>query len=306
MTIMSSENSIVLQSERLAVTMAAPGSGYRGTRFDWTGFITQVTLATAPGREHTFCVMESYVPGQGTGGVGLCNEFGIEMAIGYDDARPGELFPKLGIGLLTRPDAAPYDFLRPYPIAALFPVQVETGATQATFTVAPLDCRGYAARLVKTVAVAENALTIAYTLENVGQQPLVTREYCHNFMGIDGYPIGPDYVLRTPYPITLAPPAERMGRLTDALEIIGGELHCRVTPQHPFYCRLQGFSHTDVAQWELTHKPSGITMREYDDFAPVQVAVWGTVHVISAEVFVGIDLLPGAAQHWTRRYTFDG
>jgi hypothetical protein len=313
----ASETPIVLQSERLTVTIAAPGSMYRGTRFDWTGFVTQVVLDAppfgAPGRGgpprrgHTFCVVESYVPGQGTGGVGLCNEFGIELPVGYDDASPGESFPKLGIGLLTRPDDAPYNFFRPYLIAELFPVVVETTATQATFTVAPLECRGYAARLVKTVTVNENELTVAYVLENVGQKPLVTHEYCHNFMGIDSHPIGPDYVLRTPYPITLEPLGERMGRMaSEDLEVVGGELRCRVMPQHQFYARLQGFSRTDMAQWELTHKPSGVTLKEYDDFTPVRVAVWGAIHVISAEVFVGINVQPGAMQRWTRRYTFSG
>jgi hypothetical protein len=45
-------------------------------------------------------------------------------------------------------------------------------------------------------------------------------------------------------------------------------------------------------------------MREYDTFSPVRVAVWGTTHVISAEVFVEVRIQPGDVQTWSRRYEF--
>ncbi|MBN2005683.1 MAG: hypothetical protein JXA21_20165 [Anaerolineae bacterium] len=296
--------------------MATPGSIYRGTRFDWTAFITQVTLdavpfgvpGVKPSPGHTFCVAESFAPERGTGGVGLCNEFGIEMPVGYDDAHPGETFPKIGIGLLARPENppdAPYQFFRPYAIAQEFPVSIEARDNWARFTVEPLACRGYAARLVKTVSVEANTLSIAYALENVGQKPIVTHEYCHNFTGIDEQALGPDYSLSTPYPIALETVPERPQSTTANLEIVGNTLRCRSIPQHSFYARLQGFAQTNEPQWTLTHVPSGVTMKEYDDFTPARVAVWGMLHVFSAEVFVDINLLPGETQQWTRRYTFD-
>ncbi len=295
---------IILRSDRLTVEIAQPGSVYHGTRFDWTAFITQVTLDGT----HTFCVPESLESGQGSGGVGLCNEFGIEEVIGYDEAQPGDLFPKPGIGLLARPDDQPYNFFRPYEIVAPFPIHVTADATQATFTVEPLDCRGYAVRLTKTVTVEGAGLTIAYALENVGEKPVATTEYVHNFMGIDEHAIGPDYRLRMPYTIEFAAPegpfVERMAQMMAILDVQGGEIRCKATPQHPFYCRPLGFAKTDAAQWELVHAPTGVGMREYDDFAPARVAVWGTTHVISAEVFVPVNVHAGETQRWTRRYEF--
>ncbi|HQI85792.1 MAG TPA: hypothetical protein PKV20_14530 [Anaerolineae bacterium] len=299
------ENSpIVLRSHRLTVEIAQPGSVYSGTRFDWTGFITQVTLDKA----HTFCVPESFEPGQGTGGVGLCGEFGIEEVIGYDEAQPGDPFPKLGIGLLARPDEQPYNFFRPYEIVAPFPIHVTTGPTQATFTVEPVECRGYAVRLTKTITVEGAELTIAYALENVGEKPIATTEYVHNFVGIDGHAIGPDYHLRMPYTIGFAAPpeplAERMAQMMAILDVQGGDIRCKATPEHPFYCRPLGFTATDAPQWELVHEPTGVGMREYDDFTPARVAVWGTTHVISAEIFIPLTVQPGEIQYWTRRYEF--
>ena len=324
----SSENNqppILIRSDRLTVEIAPPGSVYRGTRFDWTGFITQVTLDGA----HTFCVPESLELGRGTGGIGLCNEFGNEKPVGYAEAQPGDVFPKLGIGLLKRPDGADYNFFRAYEICKLFPVSVETAPGQARFLVEPVDCRGYAVRLTKTVSVQGNQLQIAYQLENAGCQPVVTHEYCHNFIGIDRQPIGPDYSLRFPYPVELekltqmlrgmVPPILRrilpvslLDKLTDSLmkqrlailEIDGEEIHFRDIPKDAFYCRLQGFTQTRSPQWELVHLSRKMGIRETDDFAPARVAVWGTTHVVSAEVFIDINLQPGEMLSWTRRYEF--
>lgn len=309
---------IVLKSERLAVEIAHPGS-MSGTRFDWSAFITQVTLDDA----HTYCVTGVPEPGQGSGGTGLCNEFDIEEPIGYDEAEVGECFPKLGIGLLVKPDESAYTqhgprqprqtgyrFAHPYEIAAKFPIHVETTASQATFTVEPVACRGYAARVVKTVSVQGAELTIAYELQNVGENPIVTTEYVHNFIGIDGNAMGPDYRLRLPYAIAFPPVPPEFApfaeRLMAVLDIQGGDVRCKATPEHPFYCRPLGFSKTDAAQWELVHEPSGVGLREFDDFAPTRVAIWGREHVISAEVFVVVDVQPGETQRWTRRYEFFG
>jgi len=90
------------------------------------------------------------------------------------------------------------------------------------------------------------------------------------------------------------------------LVVEGSELSLNAVPERPFYRRLLGYAPTDQAQWELVHTPSGVGMRELDDFAPVRVAVWGTTHVISTEVFVEIDLQPGETQTWSRRYEFLG
>lgn len=106
---------ITLSNDILTVEIADLGA-YKGTRFDWTGFITQVTLEQG---KHMFCVPESLVPGQGTGGIGLCNEFSISRAIGYDDAEVGEWFPKPGVGLLQKQEDAPIflpEVIRSFPL----------------------------------------------------------------------------------------------------------------------------------------------------------------------------------------------
>jgi hypothetical protein len=321
---------IKIKSAALSIDIAQPGSVYSGTRFDWTGFITQVTLTTPKGSQHTFCVPESLEPGKGTGGWGLCNEFGNDKVIGYSDAQPGELFPKLGIGLLKRPELPLYNFMHPHELQHPFTININTTEDQAKFIVDPIECRGYAVRYIKTITARENWLEIAYKLENVGSKLIDTNEYRHNFMAIDKHTIGTEYRLHFPYTIQLEdiarayrqflPPVLRKmmpGFIQDKLlrrvaapgnkyvQIKGNDFLFLSTPQAPFYFRPLGFSKTDGYQWELNHMPSGIQMREYDDFTPSRVAVWGTTHVISAEIFVDINLEPGQEKTWSRKYEFN-
>jgi hypothetical protein len=83
-------------NNRLRVGIAEPGTVSRGSRFDRSGLITAVELDGA----YRFCRPEDPDPSRGTGGIGLCGEFGIEEPIDWDEAAPGEHFPKLGVGLL--------------------------------------------------------------------------------------------------------------------------------------------------------------------------------------------------------------
>ncbi len=291
-----SASTLILNSSRLTVQIDLPGSNYRGSRFDWSGFITQVTLDGS----HTFCVPESLKPGAGSGGRGLCNEFGIDLPIGFEEIKPGELFPKLGIGLLRKPDEKPYDFSRPYEIARPFDFHVENTPSLAKVTIGPDACGGYAARLVRKFQVAENWLELSYSLENTGQKRLRTHEYAHNFVAIDEQPIGSDYLLRLLGLVDLDPD---MVTGLDLLAINGKEIGF-TGALSGLYLRPQGVHQESQPQWEIELKSKHTGLHENDDFQPLRVAIWGTLHVISPEIFIGIDLQPGEVQKWTRRYTF--
>jgi hypothetical protein len=291
---------ILLKSSRLAVEIAAPGTAYRGCRFDWNGFVTQVTLDGA----HSFCVPESYTPGKGTGGIGLCNEYTHDVFAGYPEARVGDAFPKLGIGLVKRQDEGPYNVFMPQEIAALFPVSVSSSASEARFVVEPLDCRGLAVREEKVLRVEDNALTITSRMENTGTRPMLVYEYMHPFLGIDRQPIGPDYVVTLPYAVDLAPTPRiwEPGVLRIEGQTVG--FNRPPTSASDFYIRPQGAVKTGQAQWELRLQSSGVGLREVDDFSPHHLSIWGVMHVISLEVFVEINLQPGEEQTWTRRFEF--
>ena len=283
---------VILRSPRLAVEVLLPGTAYRGSRFDWTGIIAQVTL---DGR-HTFCTVESATPGVGTGGIGLCGEFGIQKAVGFDETPVSGRFPKIGVGMLTRPDASGADFARPYAIDP-FPCSVETCDDGVVMVSSPLDRSGYAVVLTRTVRVEGNSLSIGARLENVGERSFSTDEYNHNFIRFGDAPIGPDYVLRVPFPL-------EPDRVPEGLRIEGASVEWTKTPETDFYFRTPGFLPAGHGSWEIEHRPTGRKMRETDDFPVARCAFWGRAGVVSPEVFVDIALSPGETQSWTRRYEF--
>jgi hypothetical protein len=288
----------MLSNGTLTVDISEVGA-YRGARFDWTGFIRQVTLM--PGN-HTFCVPESLVAGEGTGGRGLCNEFGISRAIGYDEAPAGGWFPKLGVGLLQKPDQQPYAFDYDYPVNP-FNISVEKSPDGIRYTVHPMECRGYNIVYTKTITLQGDKLIIAYELINKGTQPVQTEEYVHNFVGIDSNDAGSGYELRLPGNIRIEEPESAY---TDALlRASEGRISWSGVPDRPFYCKLTGFEQQDKGlTWELIHKPSGVGMRESGDFQISQIALWGERHVISPEVFINLELAPGQSERWNRTYQF--
>lgn len=282
----------------LTVQLADVGS-YRGTRFDWTGFITQITLEKG---KHTFCVSESLIPGQGTGGAGLCNEFGISRAIGYDEIEVGEWFPKPGVGLLQKQSSDSYAFDGIYPLIP-FHVSVEYSKHSVTYTVHPMECRGYSMLMSKTVSIEGDRLSISYTLENKGIKPLHTEEYVHNFIGIDHKETGAEYELRVPGELKVEEPESSYTE--NLLQVYENTLSWRGKPDRPFYCRLSGWENAGSDMyWELVNRQVGAGLRESGDFRAERMALWGEGHVISSEVFADISILPRHSKHWRRIYQF--
>ena len=293
---MDSEQVLALESGRLRVEMALPGASYRGSRWSWSGFITQATL---DGR-HTFCTSEGEEQGSSRG-VGLCNEWGIFAPVGFDSARAGEKFPKLGVGLLTKPDEKPYSFTRAYEIEP-FERRVERAASTYSLQIVtePLECRGYAARLREAFSVQENRLRIETEIENVGSEMIQTHEYRHNFLALDGAEIGPDYTLNVPYRI------EASSEVAPDLRIGEREASFDRTPRNSFLQVLGGAAGVGAnAWWELRHA-SGVRVRETISVALEELKVWGAAHVLSPEAFVPVRVEPGASQAWAREYEFFG
>ncbi len=294
---MNETHEYTLTGEELTVTIKAPET-CTGTRFDRTGWITQVRLESAG---LNFCVPESLVAGQGTGGEGLSGEFGIEKAIGYEEAAPGESFVKLGIGALTRIDDESYNFARTYPVEA-YEVQTEIGPAWIRFTSTAPEHNGYAAVLVKTVEIDGRSLHIRYKLDNTGTKSFSTSEYVHNFMGIGGHPVGPDYVLNLPYEPELHLLGD--GGVEDKLELSAGRMTWNALAGEEYYSLFGGFAVGELPYWELLHQPSGAGVRERGDFDAFKLGVWGSGHVVAPEVFIAIELAPGEKREWTRTYDF--
>lgn len=280
-----------LTSPRLSVDWAEPGSYYNQSRFDWTSFITQVMLDGTT----TFCVPES-VDGSGTGGCGLCSEFGIMEPVGFDDCPKGEWFPKIGVGALRRPDKKPYSFARPYEMRQA-PVRWErNGRSSVDVAMDSVTARGYAIRLARRIEVEDNRIIVSSAVENVGDKPVATREYAHNFLMVNNGE-SKDYVLEAPFDLGGWEWPENIavdGATARWLKPTKGAMYVPLEPLAP-----------GARRFTLHHLPSKTSVTEEDDSDWSKLTVWGTRRVISAEAFIDIRVAPGQMQRWSRTYIFD-
>lgn len=260
---------------------------YAGQRFDNTGTIREITM-TKEGRTAQFCTQESLIPGQGTGGVGLANEFGIGGAVGFEEAKPGGAFLKIGVGWLQKPDEESYRFGREYLVLE----EGRRAAVQAgSRLVISWECRpqdGYACAYEKTIELDGPQLKLSYELKNTGRKEFSTTEYVHNFVNLDGAPYSEDYMLT-----------------------VSDEELCRkyqgqfVNPAHfASYMAMTEEESRRLRGWKLSHRVTGVTMEETVDFAPEKFAVWAMEHVVSCELFIDVGLKPGECRAWSRTYTF--
>ena len=189
---------------------------YRSTRFDWSGAIgaleykghqyygpwfTKVTDIYDFGYDGP---EDAVVSAEFTAMVGPAEEFG---AIGYNEAAPGGLFVKPGIGVLRRADDTPYNHSKPYEIAngGKWDVKRSRDAIEFRHTVSePALAFGYVYTKTIRLTRGQPQMTIEHSLQNTGTKPMQTNVYNHNFMTLDGQPPGPDYDISVPFQLQRA------------------------------------------------------------------------------------------------------
>lgn len=283
-----------LLNENLEIWIDEPLEAYQGVRFDWTGKIRSLKFK---GLE--LLSSEFQTPRNQQFGAGLYNEFGIDTALAFEEAKTGEWFHKIGVGLLKKSDHA-YHFLKPYQVqAAQFNVKVSKDAIC-------IICQselvhGYAYKLTKTISLEESGLNIEYQLENQGSKTIETEEYVHNFLGFAKRQIGPNYQLYFGFNINekgfkeILNPAEN-------LSAKGQSLRFQDTVNSEFFISHLNADKRVPAYWELQHQELGVQISEQGSFRSTKVNLWGKAHVISPELFCPILLASGETQVWSRHY----
>ena len=284
---------IRIYNDRLVIDIQEPGSGYKRARFDWSGICQQIRLDG----KHTFCSKEATAEAPGTEGVGLTDEFGIHTPIGYDQIEAGGWFPKIGIGFLQKVNNDPYNFFYDYNIQPV-PFQYEQDRNdQVSFLQESDILNGWGWRLRKTLSLDGAGLAIDYALENRGENAIVTEQYNHNFIAINGETVGPDYQLNTSFPLNLTV-------INGGVQVDHQNLNLIEVPPTFIYVMQPDGGGLENTEWRLIHKPSGHGLQASEQISLLKFALWGMSHVISPEFFVWIDLQPGQTQTWRRKYSF--
>jgi len=293
---------IGLKSSRLSVEIAKPGTVYAGSRFDWTGFITQVYLDG----KHTFCAYEDITPGQGSGGIGFCNDFGLNTPIGYDEIEPGEGYMKIGIGTVIKQAGNKGGIhMVNHVISDPAEITYRYGADFIEFKSVNPEINGYKCELSKKIAVEDNTMTIDYVLANTGSKEIETEEYVHNFVCMDAQYVGPNYKAEVAFEPDLHMLQMAKERQPEFVFDKGVITFTKTFEGRAFYTKGFEVKECGGAHWKMTEANSGCSVEETDSFQAPYMACWGTKYVFSPEAFIDISLAPGEEMSWSRSYRFD-
>jgi hypothetical protein len=290
---------------------------YRGTRFDWSGVIGSLEYAghdyyppwfqRVDAKVHDFIYDGAdIVAGPCTAITGPAEEFSTQgKALGFDDAKPGGTFIKIGVGALRRPDSGKYDMFHRYDLVDGGKWTVRPGQDSIEFKQEISDSSsGYAYEYRKTVSLAKGKpqLVLDHHLRNTGRRAIQTSVYNHNFLYLDRQPPGPGVTITLPFPIrTEQAPDPALVQVREKqirfLKTLAGE--------DRVYLTVSGFG-PDAKDYDIRieDRKAGAGVRITSDRPLSRAALWTIRAPLSFEPFIDMNVEPGAEFAWRIVYDY--
>lgn len=296
-----------LRNQHLTAKVMHPGwenAWYRGVRFERSGMILCVTTAgghtffgpIVPPAEHDANAHDHVA--------GTAEEFDMHHPPGYADAAPGDGFIKIGVGVLRRPDHAPYQFWRRYEVLDHGQWRYEAEPHQITSTHQLNAPDGWAYRYTKTVELGPGVglIRIKRRLTNTGSRPITTEHYGHNFTIINERPIGPGYRLRFPF---LARPGSAW-KDPGFTTFEGHDLVFTATPKgrQQLWGLIDGHDVVQGCGVTIEQTDSGASLTVTQPHEAERFVVYAREPAVSVEMFTKLVVPPGESKQWETEYRF--
>jgi len=268
---------------------------YQGTRFDWSGVISGLEWN---GHSYFGQWFPRYDPKLHDAITGPVEEF---TGVGYDEAKAGESFVRIGVGGVRKPVEPAYRRFSTYDIVDPGKWTVRRRPDRVELVHRLGDTGGYAYEYRKIVRLKGNTLVLEHRLKNTGRKPIATSVYNHDFFMLDRQPTGPDFVVRFPFEITAAAP------LNGAAEIRGKDfVYLReLQPGESLQTQLTGFGPTakdyDI---RLENRKTGAGVRQTGDRAISKINLWSPRATICPEAYIDLTVAPGQTSSWQITYEF--
>jgi len=290
---------------------------YRGTRFDWSGVIGGLEYAghnyypqwfqrSDPGVHDFVFDGADIVAGPCTAVTGPAEEFVTNgKGLGFEEAKAGGTFIKIGVGLLRKPDDGKYDMFRLYPIEDGGKWTVTRRRDSIEFRQVLADpSSGYAYEYRKTVSVTgeKPELVLDHSLRNTGKRVIETSVYNHNFLYLDQQPPGPDFNVTVPFKIrTTQPSANSLGEIRENQITFSKKL----TGEDRVYLDIQGFG-PEPKDYDIRveNRKAGAGVRITADRPLSRVALWAIRAPLSFEPFIQMSIQPGGEFTWRINYQY--
>jgi len=274
---------------------------YQGTRFDWSGIIRSLQFSS---HEYFGQWYERHDPKIHDAITGPVEEFRTnDKGLGYEEAKPGGTFVRIGVGTVRKPDEPEYQPFKTYDIVDPGKWTVKKHADRIEFTHRLRSPDGYAYVYRKTVRLAKGKpeLLIEHALKNTGKKAIDTTQYNHNFFVIDHEVVGPDVAVK----FAFTPVPQRS--FEDRAEITGQEITFphELEMKKGVFSELNGGNH-EVKDYDFrvenlkTHAGVHFTSDQPLD----HLNFWAIRTVACAEPYIHLRIEPGKESRWTIRYEF--
>lgn len=286
---------------------------YRGTRFDGSGIVFSLQYKghdyygpwfqkTDP-KVHDF-VYEGpdIIAGACSAITGPVDEFG---PLGWDEAKPGGNFIKIGIGALRRPDEGSYDNYRLYDVVDAGKWTTRKNRDSIEFTQALADSSsgyGYVYRKAVQLTRGKAEMVLQHSLKNTGTRAIRTSVYNHNFLVLDHQPPGPGLVISVPFQVQAeSPPKKELAEIRGSQIVYLKALENRdVVAAH-----IEGFGDSlNDNEIRIDNSKLGVGMRISGDRPLSRLSLWSIRTVMAIEPYVSIAIEPGAEFTWKSTYSY--
>jgi hypothetical protein len=287
---------------------------YRGTRFDWSGVVADLQYkghsyygpwftATDPKIPDFIYQGSDIVAGPCSAITGPVEEF--TPAVGFDEAKPGGTFLKVGVGILRKPDDAAYSAYRLYEIVDGGKWSVKKSADAVEFTQELHNAAsgyGYVYQKKLRLLAGKPVMVIEHSLKNTGTRAIHTSVYDHNFLVLDKQPTNAGFSITFPFAVTVDPPPDK-----ELAEVVKNQILYRktLTGEDRVYFAIMGFGKSSddyKIHIENSNVHAGMTIT--GDRPLAKLSLWSIRSVIAVEPFIDISVEPGGHSTWKYEYEY--
>lgn len=275
---------------------------YRGTRFDWSGVIYSLRTAN---HEYFGQWFPKYDPKLHDAIMGPVEEFRTNNAgLGFDEAKAGETFIRIGVGVVRKPDDQPYQSFKTYDIVDHGKWKVRTKKDRVEFVQELKDKTGYGYRYTKVVRLEKDqpVMVIEHILENTGSKRIQSLQYNHNFFVMDGQPTGPESVARFPFDLKPVRPFEGGAAAAEGKQV---RYLKELDGKDRVFGEFEGFGKTSADyDIHMENRKAGAGVHITGDQPLARLVYWSIRTVFSPEPYIHIEAEPGRKFAWKYTYRF--
>jgi hypothetical protein len=287
-----------ISNRRIHATFQVPDPQtgyYRATRFDWSGVVAALEWN---GHSYFGQWFQRHDPKTHDAITGPVEEF---EGLGYDEAKPGESFVRIGVGEVRKPDEPRYRQFATYDIVDPGVWLINRGSDWIEFVHKLHSAAGYGYIYRKKARLDGDTLILEHHLRNTGRKPISTTVYDHDFFMLDGQPTGPDFVVRFPFEPKAVSPLKGLAEIRGKEFVYLQEFQAGQS----FQTQLTGFGATAKDyDFRVENRKTGAGVRQTGDRPISKINLWAPRTAVCPEAFIDVRVEPGKETSWRIAYEF--